>query len=270
MGNEQSKYQYLFGAEFAASAVIYHIIFWKIYSYFDKVKHKSPKDCLNIATNTISTIHAVISCLTFYDFFKYKRWERPTIDEPRLAGHLWAIGCGYFIADLFAHFICFMAYNKKEIPRRWEIIFHHVMVLAWWFVCFWPKFIWFWAIFAIILGSEASTIFLNLQWFGKYFKRRKLTKISKILLIITWFFVRIPIVFWCVIWLIKYWKQINRDIPLRAIVLFTGSTFLMVPLQATWTFMIIWKLYRAVIKAEKTVKSPIYGTHGTSLSFVSR
>eukprot|EP01084_Bolivina_argentea_P234080 394093_1 len=252
MGNKQSKhYQYIFGGEFAAATIAYHVIFWKLFAYFEKAKKKSPIDCLHLSTNTISTIHSVISLLTLYDFFSYKRWEKPTIDEPRLAGHIVAFGCGYFVADTIAHLTCYYVYKPTEISRRWDIIFHHIFGALWWFIGQWPRFIWGWNAYSTTFGVEASTIFLNMQWFGEYFKLKRLNKYSKILFLISWYFIRIPIVCYCVFWLIKYWKQINDDLPLRTVVYWIVACVLMVPLQIVWTIIVSWKLYSALKKKKK-------------------
>eukprot|EP01084_Bolivina_argentea_P159006 276947_1 len=259
MGNQQSKLMCMFGGEYIASTIIYHVIFWKLFTHFQKVKNKPPKDCLNIATNTISTINSIISCLAFYDFFVYQRWKKPTIDDPLLAGHIWAFGSGYFTADLIAHIVCFMAYNSKKIPRRWDVLLHHIILVNWWFIGVWPKFIYGWNVYSIFYGVEMSTIFLNLQWFGKYFENKKLENMSKKLFILTWYLVRVPIIIYCIYWFFKYWDKINNDMPLAAkIYLFVGLIFL-TPLQFIWSVLIIWKAF-----VSNTAKPPP-SLHGVSI-----
>eukprot|EP01084_Bolivina_argentea_P164180 285469_1 len=147
MGNVYSKtipMIYVFGVETTISAVVYHFIFWKLFAFFE-IRKKTPKLCLTLSTNSISTMNAILLTFpSFVDFFYYQRWKYPTIDEPKLAGHIWAIGLGYFIADLTAHLICYNIYNKSTIPRRLDIIIHHILPILVWFMVQVPKPIYMW------------------------------------------------------------------------------------------------------------------------------
>ena len=104
-----------------------------------------------------------------------------------------------------------------------------------------------WAFSSPIFGTELSTIFLNIQWFGKHFKKKRLEKICKILFVITWFSVRVPIVFYSSIWIIVNFKAMkdNPEFPFHAFVYIVIILFTMLPLQMIWT----------VIIATKTVKT---------------
>jgi len=239
---------YLFGTECIGSAVIYWAIFWKLFKKSELIG-KTPKDCLSIATNTISTIHSLLSLPALFDFFYHQRWNAPLIDEPGLSGHIWAIGNGYLISDLFAHFACFMFYDKSIIPRRWDSIAHHIISLGYWFICQWPTFKNAWAIFSSMYAIELSTIFLNTQWFGKHFKMKKLEKVSKILFVITWFLVRVPVLTYVMVWLFQKFEEMrdNPEFPLRALVYLIIGAVPMIPLQIVWTLFIAWKTIRACL-----------------------
>eukprot|EP01084_Bolivina_argentea_P292776 503424_1 len=268
MGNVQSKskeYMYMFGGEFIFASIAYYAIFWKLFSYFQIVQKKQPMDCLNLSTNIISTIHSFISTLALLDFFTYRRWEKPTIDEPRLVGHIIAVGTGYMFADVVAHLNCYFVYKSTEVQRRWDTIIHHILNIGWWFCCEWPEFIWGWAALSPIYGGEISTLFLNAQWFAKYFKKENLKNISQILFLITWFFVRVPIAIYATWWVIKYWKKIDHDLPLYSVIYWKSLLFTMLPLQIIWSIMILIKAYRTLITKKSTTKPG--HLHGISLSF---
>eukprot|EP01084_Bolivina_argentea_P154243 268909_1 len=144
-------------------STIYVALFWKIFS-ISKI-NLPPKQSLLMATNTISTTHSVIMCLSFYDFFAYKRWETPIIAPPRLVGHLYAIGDAYMIVDLLGHIICFCIYSKAEIPRRWDIIAHHfVTATLFWFYVYPKEPVYLWTPCSAVWCIEMTTIFLNMQW----------------------------------------------------------------------------------------------------------
>ena len=55
----------------------------------------------------------------------------------------------------------------------------------------WPTFRNAWSLNSILWGTEITTIFLNLQWFGKYFNKPKLERISKLLFTVLWFPIRV-------------------------------------------------------------------------------
>eukprot|EP01084_Bolivina_argentea_P099262 178432_1 len=266
MGNEQSKYVSTFSAELGISTIVYNVIFWTIFAYFQQKLKKPPKDCLNLATNSISTLNATICLFGLYDFLKFTRWGK-VVDEPKLAGHLWAIFMGYFTADLFAHIICFMNYNQNIVPRRWDVIVHHILALGAWFGIMWPKFTWGWAFFSIALCMELPTIFLNLQWFGKYFKLKKLENVSKILFLLTWFLVRMPIVIYGFYWFIKYWKQIKKEWPLRIFIYSVVNAITMTPLQIAWSVFLLKNLWNTVKKSRidtNSIQKTVH-MHGVSL-----
>ena len=273
MGNNYSKeeYLYIFGTECLASTAIYWTIFWKLFAKCE-FNGKSPKDCLSISTNTISTIHSVLMLSTFFDFFYYKRYESQLISEPHLTGHIWAIGQGYVIADTLAHLTLFKAFDKSKIPRRYDIMAHHMIGLPLWFITQWPTFKNAWAFFAPIYAVELTTIFLNLQWFGKYFKNKRLENISKILFAATWFPTRPVICIYCLKWLIENWKEMNEnpEFPARAKIYMIISAFPMISLQLIWTVYIAWKLVKKCCFQNKSgdiISTPNKPTHlhGTSV-----
>eukprot|EP01083_Nonionella_stella_P007169 20717_1 len=253
MGNEYSTLLYTFGAEFCVSSAAYHLVFWKLFRYY-KRKLKDPKSCLLLSTNTISTINAVIIPIPgLIDFVIYKRWERPTIDEPKIAGHIWAVCMGYLNADLIGHLLCFMRHNKHEIPRRWDTIIHHIILLSFWIGVEFPKPIYVWNIFALFPAWEITTIFLNLQWLGKHFKHKKLERISQLLFVALWFPVRVGITVYCLYCLVKYWKKIRKDLPPRQSTTLVTCLIPFCMLQLIWTVLLIRKVYREI---HKSIKAP--------------
>ena len=87
MANGYSNTIYIIGVEFLLSFAVYHAIFWKVFTHFEP--SKTPQDCLGIATSTVSTINAVlITVPSPFDFFYFRRWQNPTIDQPGLAAHI--------------------------------------------------------------------------------------------------------------------------------------------------------------------------------------
>merc|ERR1711971_132271 len=141
---------------------------------------------------------------------------------------------------------CFKVY-KKSIHTRYDIILHHLYVILSMFVALWPKAIYMWTMWPLYLATEISTPFLNMQWFAKHLKWKKLRKISQIGFLITWFTVRLPIVVYLMYALIKDSKRIIE----ASIVRFIGISSVAVvayPIQIMWTIFIIWK---AVLKLAK-------------------
>ena len=87
---------------------------------------------------------------------------------------------GYTIADLMAHLACYSKFDGTVIPRRWDVILHHIFGSLWFPMSQWPTFRNAWNMMSIMWAVEITTIFLNLEWFGKYFKIPKLERISNI------------------------------------------------------------------------------------------
>eukprot|EP01084_Bolivina_argentea_P234082 394098_1 len=266
MTNPYSQLLWTYAIESIGAAIFYHIILWKIYVYCENELKSLPKKCLQMGSTTISTIHSFIFCISLYDFFANKRWEKPIFDEPKLIGHIWAIGIGYFVADLLAYIVCILIYDKNIIPRRWDIIIHHVIIIAAWFLWEWPKPIHAWYCASIFPAMEISTIFLNFQWFGKLFKKKRLEKISKRLFFISWFVVRVPISVYGIRWLIKYNEQIQQEYP-PYLYIFTVIPFgLFFTLIAIWTIVIVWKLLYPFVKDKTNMPpEPPQYLHGMSV-----
>ena len=90
MAKEYSEILSILGTEFVLSFAAYHAIFWRVFDHFsDESLSTSPKDCLGISSYTISTINAIVVSLpSAFDFFYFRRWQYPTIDEPKLAAHI--------------------------------------------------------------------------------------------------------------------------------------------------------------------------------------
>eukprot|EP01084_Bolivina_argentea_P002031 3745_1 len=218
MGKAYSTLFGIYAAEFTAGVVVYHSIFWKIFAHCENTRKLNPKQSLLFATNTLSTIHSVWFLSSFYDFFINKRWQKPLIDEPRLGGHIWSIGTAYFVVDLLGHIICFLNYNKKVIPRRWDIIAHHIVCGLGFFLWEIPTPIYAWNIASLYPLMEISTIFLNLQWFARHYKHIKMEKISKILFLVTWLLVRVPITIYTASWLFMYHNKIFKNYPMHVYV----------------------------------------------------
>eukprot|EP01084_Bolivina_argentea_P086939 157087_1 len=225
----------------------------------------SIEDSLTMSTNTISTIHSLLVTLpSFVDFLYFKRWENPIIDDPKLAGSIWACAIAYFLVDLIGHLSCYVAYNSKTVTRRWDSIIHHLVAIIGFLCIQIPKPIHFWGIFSLIMGSELSTIFLNLQWYGKHFKNEKLKKISKICFIISWMFVRLPIFLYIAYFFITNWERITNEVPSRIYIAAVTTLSPAILLQIIWTVLIIWKM-----RQTKTRKNHMYkhkSVHGTNIS----
>lgn len=242
-------YRFIFGAEFLICCVLYWKLFWNLFAKNKKSGH-SPDHCMTASSKTLSTIHSIVMLTSFFDFFYYQRWKSPLIDEPGLSGHIWAIASSYFVSDTIAHLVCFSTYHKSIIHRKWEKIYHHSLAILWWFICQWPTFKNAWSFFSPIYCGEISTIFLNLYWFGKngIYKHKKLEKIFQLIFVILWFIVRIPIMIYCLKWLFINWNLMrdNPEFPLRAMIYIVMTSFLMLPLQLTWTALIIRKVLQKI------------------------
>ena len=278
---ETERYRYIFTGEFLASSAIYGAIFWKLFNRFKHIG-KSPKDCLSLSTNTISTIHSILMMSSFFDFFYNHRWTSHIIDEPLFTGHIWSVATGYYFTDSIGHLLCYMIFDKKLIPRRIDIIMHHLVAVPWLFICQWPSFMYAWGLFSPLPCIELTTIFLNLQWYGKHFKKKKLERISQIFFVVTWFPVRLGITAYYVWWLIVNWKEMseNEDFPVQTQIYLTFTGIILVPLQVIWSIFIAWKIVQETCMvseetmAEEIVSSPPTNRtaspkslHGVSMEF---
>eukprot|EP01084_Bolivina_argentea_P119952 212660_1 len=272
MGKQHSSLWWVFGAEFAAVSVIYHCIFWKTFTYFQKNKAKTPKECLFISSNIISSIHVILVTLpSIFDFLHYKRWQNPIVDEPKLAGYIWPIVNSFLFVDLIAHLTCYAVYGKKTIPPRYDMIIHHLACMLFYILIQIPNPVYIWGIFSLVMASEISTIFLNLQWFGKAFKNKKLEKISQRLFITAWMLIRVPIFLYITYFIIKYQKRAKDKMCNRAYIAGYMLTVPGIGLQIIWTIFIIWKICFHILGNDhksKIIKSPRH-VHGISMSIIN-
>eukprot|EP01084_Bolivina_argentea_P026305 48894_1 len=191
----------------------YLFIFWLL--YYHNYKHNiKPKDRLLISSNTISMIHCFVVIFgAIFAFIHDKLYmiENMIVSENGILAYIW-IGCwnSYMFADIIGHTMLYLYYDSKTIKRRYDIIFHHIIAyilvpimaiptpIYGWFILVWPPM------------TEVSSIFLNLQWFGKYNKwKPKTQKCIKIFFYITWFSVRLPSLWIQMVFIIIYWNQIK-------------------------------------------------------------
>eukprot|EP01084_Bolivina_argentea_P140694 247292_1 len=267
MGNFQSKqsqdlwrtYLIEIGAGTMSYALLYCYIVWKSYK-----KGLSPKDCLSLTTNIGSTVNGVFGTVASLWFFIDKKWKEPVTGNPGSTGHIMSFITSYFVADMALPILFYLKYSSQIVPRRYSVIFHHIIMGSMMFLINYPEPYYGWIILAICptLG-ELSTVFLNAQWFGKFFKCQKLAKYAKIGFVISWFIVRIPLFLFVLWWLIYYWKRIWQEMPLRVAIVSVAVTVGLLLLNIPWTIIIILKIIKATSKnkivAPKTA-------HGISIS----
>eukprot|EP00484_Ammonia_sp_Unknown_P026468 CAMPEP_0197028696 /NCGR_PEP_ID=MMETSP1384-20130603/8321_1 /TAXON_ID=29189 /ORGANISM="Ammonia sp." /LENGTH=284 /DNA_ID=CAMNT_0042457737 /DNA_START=37 /DNA_END=891 /DNA_ORIENTATION=- len=275
MGNTHSKELWsLFAYEIGAACIFYTTLYaFMVHWLRTRILDMSPKDCLSITTNIGSTLHSLLMVAFSLSFFTEQRWANPVVDEPRAAGHGICIGTAYYLIDALLHVAFFANYDAKTIPRRLDIIFHHLISFLFpLFLVNCPDPYYGWAPLCMFMATEFSTIFLNAQWFAKYFKMPKLHKWCKLAFVSGWFLVRLPAVVYCSWWLIAYWNEIIERMPRRvfiSIIAFVASGSL---LQLTWTALIVLKLIKALTASANTnTLSAISKTHahGVSMEYTS-
>eukprot|EP01084_Bolivina_argentea_P272617 464222_1 len=244
MANAYSKEWFLASIVAAGSLVSYSAIFRIIYQR--SVSQLSPQESKIISSCIISTIHAIVCSLCgIIGVFYHKYWK--TINEenePGIPFYIFSQVAGYMIADAFAEIIIYLQYKnhaKFNFKLDWKIIVHHIVALLPLLLQI-PKPVYYWFVISLFPLMEISTIFLNVQQMGKYFKFSKMVrKYSKLAFISTWFIVRVPI--FVVIWwrIIYYFKKYFALSFARGIALFGGFTVLTI-LNTSWTATIIKKV----------------------------
>ena len=155
---------------------------------------------------------------------------------------------------MIGHLICWVAFEKKQIARRWDVIFHHALSFPAFLIQF-PEPIYAWSVLSIAPFMELSTLFLNLQWFGKKFEKPKLKAISRRLFLFAWFVSRVPVTTYSAYWLIKNWYKIQRDMPNRVKYIVLIGPIFMISLQTVWTCLIVKKVVSKLC-CNQTTKVP--------------
>eukprot|EP01084_Bolivina_argentea_P082624 149584_1 len=271
MGNTQSKAIWrIYVGEMCTVSLFYGILYSLIIKTLVK-KGFSPNDCLQLATNTGSTIHSVIMQIFMLFFFIEKKWKSSVISNPTSSGHTWVWWTSYMIIDCLLHIGFFNKYSKSIVPRRFDIVAHHFFFMLPLFLINFPDPYYWWPPLHFIALGEISNIFLNAQWFAKYFKKKKLSNQLKIAFMISWFVFRVPTVVFAYWWTIKKFQEIWKTTPIRVaictlIILFGGS----LP-QIFWTRLIILKVYKSMFP--NTTDESAIGTvhaHRVSLELADR
>eukprot|EP01083_Nonionella_stella_P126600 383263_1 len=243
-------------SQFWSDSVIFHIIstcvylsiFWSSYLYHYELK-ATPKNCLLVSTNVISIVHSFISVsgasiAFFYD--ELYKIENMVISEPGLLAYVWVVWMSYMLADLISQHILYFYYDTKTIKRRYDIIAHHVVSYALcpimniplpiygWFILLWPPM------------TETSSIFLNLQWFGKYYEwSASKQQCVKTWFYITWFTIRLPAIITMFSWLIPFWNDMVSLWPVHVIIASVGAGSVIVSLHCIWTTRIVTGICKA-------------------------
>eukprot|EP01084_Bolivina_argentea_P033302 61618_1 len=111
----------------------------------------------------------------------------------------------YMIVDMILHLYFYCKYPAKLVRRRYDTLIHHLCAALPLFLFEIPDPLYAWAPINCIIGIEISTIFLNLQWFLRYFEHTAHIKWSKIAFLLTWFMIRVPVISYSGWWLIYNW-----------------------------------------------------------------
>eukprot|EP01084_Bolivina_argentea_P165001 286758_1 len=231
--------------EYCSSLGLYLLIFSKCFINAKNQQKNSIQNAVDLATNVISQINAVICILCGFTIFYYKLWNDNVVQNIglRVPFHNQALLLSYLSADIIGLMSVHIKYQKNT-KIKWDIIIHHIFGII--PFCLWeipqPKY--YWVLLSQYPGIiEISTIFLNNIWFGKYFKLSKnFRRISKFGFVLTWFTVRLPAIFLLLIYTIYKWKQIKKEYPNRIKYSIIIMWILMGTLQLVWTVAIIYKI----------------------------
>eukprot|EP01084_Bolivina_argentea_P079967 144912_1 len=248
-------------------SILYAIIFIFV---FTKLTAKglmdfSPKDAKTIGSSVISLINAIICSFGgVFALFYHMYWKSVnTKNEPGVTFYGVAAFSAYFFIDTIIEILLYLYFknNKKlKIPLDVTIIAHHILSLFPLAIEI-PKPVYYWFYISLIMMLESSTIFLNLQIFGKHFDgtvAKKLRKYSKLGFVLSWFVVRVPV--FVLIW----WKiisQFNKFISISFVRSCIGliAFAVLTLLNGGWTVVIIQKIIGYLNKTE--TKKNIHASH---------
>eukprot|EP01084_Bolivina_argentea_P086697 156679_1 len=250
MGNALSTQWKIWLAEYGFATIAYIAIFYRTYSSIKKRKNYTIQDAMSFGTDTISQINAIICILMGSSIFYYKLWKDPVVKDIglRIPFHNQSLFISYLTADLISLLTVYLK-HKKDVKLRIDIMLHHIFAII--PFCLWaipnPKY--YWTVLSQCPGlSEVSTIFLNLVSFSRFLNdpdaAKKLRKVSKLCFIITWFTVRMPLMFIVIAYTIAHWKEIEKEYPEYIKYSIIIMWILMGALQLVWTVGIAFKIIK--------------------------
>ena len=170
-----------------------------------------------------------------------------------------------------AHLILFCKFDEKTIPRRWDIVIHHLFAFFGWLIIEFPYPIYLWTPVMLSMMMEISTTWLNLQWFGKFYKHKRLEKYSQYLFVLFWFIGRVPMAVYINYYVLSNWTEIWKELPIQvaAMACFTCIAAAGL-LQLIWTVFIAHNLIKRMYKNDKNQTLKTVHMHGVSLSDVNK
>eukprot|EP01083_Nonionella_stella_P036027 98295_1 len=247
-------------------------IYTLIYSLTIIQAHKhtlSPKHCLSFAMNIGGILNGILAVIASIYFVIDKRWNEIIIGYPRTTGHIYCYITAFFIVDTVFPIVFYLKYPQKTVPRRYDMIVHHILSMLPLFLVEIPDPIYAWNILSLIPLTEITSVMLCAQWIARHFEHTKCKERFKLSFVVTWFTVRVPLYILMVWWVIRNWEAIWRQCPLHVAVSMMVIGFGLSLLQIPWSVLIALKFMKRKPSNDQT-ETKNQTAHGVSLSFIDR